>query len=117
MTQLYVTLFVALFGAIYEHFSFEVYSYYMLYAFAVPLALGVLPYGLAALRGGGRLNPGGARFWNAGIFTLTLGSVFQGVLAIAGYTNRLIVVYPIAGALMLAIGLVAALRPAAEDAE
>ena len=110
MTQLYVTLFVALFGAIYEHFSHEVYSFYMIYAFAIPLVLGVLPYSLAALHGAAAIQIRGTKYWNAGICTLTLGSVFQGVLIIAGYTNRLIAVYPIAGVAMLALGLITALR-------
>lgn len=41
--------FLAFFGAVYEHFSHEVYSYYMIYAFAIPLFLGALPYGISAL--------------------------------------------------------------------
>ena len=40
------TGFLALFGAIYEIFSHEVYSYFMLYAFAIPLAMGLLPYSI-----------------------------------------------------------------------
>ena len=117
LTQLYITIFTAVFGAIYEHFSFGVYSYYMLYAFAIPLLLGALPYTLAAFRGGRTPQLRGTRFWTAGIITLTLGSVMQGVFAIAGYSNRLITVYLIAGALLLAIGLIAALprRDRAED--
>ena len=35
---LLVSLFCALFGAVYEVFSHEVYSFYMIYAFAFPLA-------------------------------------------------------------------------------
>ena len=31
-------------GAVYEHFSFGVYSYFMIYAFAIPLAGGALPF-------------------------------------------------------------------------
>lgn len=119
LTQLYITIFTAVFGAIYEHFSFGVYSYYMLYAFAIPLLLGVLPYTLAAFRGGRTPRLRGTRYWTAGIITLTLGSVMQGVFAIAGYSNRLIAVYLIAGALLLAVGLIAALphgKPAEDEA-
>ena len=39
-----VALFCALFGAVYEIFSHEVYSYPMIYAFAIPLAGGALPF-------------------------------------------------------------------------
>ena len=40
------TILFALFGAVYELFSHEVYSYYMIYAFGIPLILGVLPCAL-----------------------------------------------------------------------
>ena len=36
------SLFCALFGAVYELFSHEVYSYSMIYAFIIPLAGGAL---------------------------------------------------------------------------
>ena len=45
-----VSRFLALFGAIYERYSHEVYSYYMIYAFAIPLLFGALPFGIAALK-------------------------------------------------------------------
>ena len=41
---LLLALVLALFGAVYEVFSHGVYSYYMLYAFAFPLAGGALPF-------------------------------------------------------------------------
>ena len=41
---LVATVVTVAFGAVYEWFSFGVYSYYMIYAFAVPLLGGVLPY-------------------------------------------------------------------------
>ena len=44
------SIFLAFFGAIYELFSHEVYSYYMIYAFAIPLVLGAVPYGWMALK-------------------------------------------------------------------
>lgn len=40
---MYFTIFCMIFGAIYERFSHEVYSYYMIYAFSIPLLLVVLP--------------------------------------------------------------------------
>lgn len=41
---LFLTLFCILFGAIYEVFSHGVFSYFMLYAFVVPLVGGVIPF-------------------------------------------------------------------------
>jgi len=100
------TIFLALLGAIYEVFSHGVYSYYMIYAFAVPLLLGVLPYTLFLLFG--KKYPGRAalNLWNSGIAVLSAGSVFMGVLVIYGTTNSLSIVYPIAGAILLAAGLI-----------
>ena len=97
--------FCALFGAVYEHFSHEVYSYFMIYAFGVPLVCGALPMLMLGL--GRRRQPG--RFalnaYNSGLATLTVGSLFKGVLDIYGTTNRLLYVYVIAGAVLTAAGL------------
>ena len=41
LIDLIATVGCALFGAVYERFSHGVYSYWMLYTFAFPLALGV----------------------------------------------------------------------------
>ena len=99
----FASAFCALFGAIYEHFSHQVYSYYMIYAFAIPLLLGLLP--LLLIGTGDRPQPG--RFflnvYNAGIAALTLGCLFKGVLDIYGTTNRKIIVYPILSALLILI--------------
>ena len=106
LRQLYAALFFALLGAIYERFSHEVYSYYMIYAFALPLVLGVLPYALFALRGRALPDRMALCFWDSGILTLTVGSVFKGVLDIYGTTNWLWGVYPVAGAVLLLSGIV-----------
>ena len=99
------TVFLALFGAVYELFSHEVYSYFMIYAFAVPLMLGVMPYALLLIS---RKVPGRAalNLWNSGIAALSVGCVFRGVLEIYGTTNSLGAVYPIVGSLLLTIGLI-----------
>ena len=38
----WVSSFFAFFGAVYEVFSHQVYSYFMIYAFAIPLGMGVI---------------------------------------------------------------------------
>ena len=102
------TVVFALFGGIYEIFSHQVYSYYMIYAFAIPLLLGVLVYAVFLFydRCPGRVA---RNLWNSGVATLGVGCVFRGVLDIYGTTNALIIVYPVAGALLLASGFIAAL--------
>ena len=98
-------MFLALFGAVYELFSHEVYSYFMIYACAVPLMLGVMPYALLLIS---RKVPGRAalNLWNSGIAALSVGCVFRGVLEIYGTTNSLGAVYPIVGSLLLTAGLI-----------
>ena len=118
----------AVFGLIYEIFSHEVYSFYMIYAFLIPLVPGALLNLVIAwlavrkekqLRireaatlmiddaafeeGTGVFFPG--RFtrhaWNSGLATLTVGFLFKGVLDIYGTTNKLIVVYSAAAAVLI----------------
>ena len=104
---LLVSLFCVLFGAVYEHFSHEVYSGYMIYAFVFPLAGGALPltaltiYGCRQLPGRLALN-----LYNAGIAALTVGSMMEGVLEIYGTTNDLIQIYWIAGIGLAGMGAV-----------
>lgn len=99
------TAFLALFGAIYELFSHGVTSYYMIYAFAVPLIMGVLPYEVMLIK---NKLPGKVfiNIWNTAMATLSIGCLFKGVLEIYGTTNRLIVVYPIVGAALILVSFI-----------
>ncbi|MCD8004364.1 MAG: hypothetical protein LUE91_01720 [Oscillospiraceae bacterium] len=115
LAYLLVSLFCVLFGAVYEHYSHEVYSNCMLYAFVIPLAGGCLLSHLLDLLCRRRM-PGRLAWllYNFGIATLTVGCIFQGVLEIYGTTNRLMAAYWIAGAALLlsgAAGYAAALLP------
>lgn len=105
LADLGAALFCALFGAVYEAFSHGVYSYAMIYAFAFPLVLGVLPlYLITVLRAA--FPPRAARrIYHAGIATLTVGSLVTGVLEIYGTTNPLTVIYWIAGGALVLLGL------------
>ncbi len=102
----------AMFGAVYEWFSFGVYSYYMLYAFAIPLLGGVLPYYLLlghphaqeSIRHGGIT---GHTFWGAGIAVLTVGSIFRGIVEIYGTDSRLSGIYLAAGTVLCICGIAA----------
>ena len=84
------SIFLGLFGAVYEHFSFGVYSYFMLYAFAFPLVGGVLPALWLSLWGRTKAPwPIAAWVYRAGIATLSIGSIIRGVLDIYGTGNVL----------------------------
>lgn len=103
---LIVALFCILFGAVYEMFSHEVYSYFMIYAFVFPLAGGTLPFMMLSLLKLKRYPGCIARnLHHSAIATLTMGSIIQGVLEIYGTTNTLIECYWIVGVLFLLGGV------------
>lgn len=103
---LFISLFCILFGAVYEIYSHEVYSYSMLYAFVFPLVGGTLPFfGIAFCRipVPGRVSQ---NLYHSGIASLTIGSLFEGALEIYGTTNRLVSVYWVLGVGFLLLGLI-----------
>ena len=95
----------ALFGFIYEQVSHGVWSVPMVYAFAIPLAGGTLPFAALAIWGRRVPAPLARTCWHLGLATLTVGSLFAGVLEIYGTTNRLIAAYPAAGGLLCTAAL------------
>ncbi len=100
---LLISIFTACFGAVYEAFSYGVYSYFMLYAFAFPLAGGCLPFFILGLWHHDKKMPPAlcADLYHSGIATLTVGSVIRGVLDIYGTTNYLLNYYWIAGIILI----------------
>ena len=110
-TWLFLSLFVLLFSVVYEHFSFGVWSGYMAFACAVPLALGGLPWAVNAARTVPAIpSDWTRRLWTAGVVTLTVGCLFRGILDIYGTTSALGVVYWIAGTVFLILALLSLLR-------
>ncbi len=124
LIYLIIAVIIGIAGAVYEHFSFGVYSNFMIYAFAVPLLGGTLPYLISAVRSfspekrSAIKSPIGNEYcsenlrtvisvnqcwtYHAAIATLTAGSIMQGILAICGRPNGLVIVYPITAAALLA---------------
>ncbi len=102
-----VTVFCGLFSFVYEHFSHQVYSNYMVYLFAIPLVLGVLPQ-LAAVQWP-KLDTGGS--WQKiiqsfAVATLSVGSALQGVVEIYGTTSSYILYFFIVGFCQLVLSVV-----------
>ena len=87
---------------IYESFSHEVYSSFMIFAFTIPLIFGFI---ISFIKKD-YLNT----FYNLGIITLSIGSIFQGVLEIYGTTNRLVYIYLICGIVLIIIGITKSYR-------
>ena len=104
------TVFCALFGAVYECFSHEVYSYFMIYAFAFPLMLGVVPFFLIR-RAGWPFPYRAAALIHAGAAALPGGSTVQGMAGSDGARVRLTAIYWRSGVAVSAAGwLTAGLR-------
>lgn len=101
---LIVSIVCAVFGAIYEWFSHGVYSYFMLYAFLLPMIGGLFPFFMLACSRIRLPDTIACDLYHAGIAALTIGSLFTGVLEIYGTTNRLTSIYWIVGAMLIALG-------------
>ncbi len=109
-TYLIAAILVAAFGAVYESFSFGVFSFFMIYAFAFPLVLGAFPWLWIAIsdRASAKNNfPPlfSVKIWNAGIATMTVGFLFRGVLDIYGTSSYFTKYYFTMGTLLLLTGL------------
>ena len=106
LIYLIVSLFCALFGAVYEKFSHEVYSYYMIYAFVFPLVGGVLLFLVFSVIGLDQYpHHYACKLYHSGIAALTIGSIIRGVLDIYGTTNALADYYWIFGSLFVLGGI------------
>ena len=109
---------IAAAAAVYGLFSHGVYSYFMTYAFSIPLLAGALPHLIAALKKSCGKDTGSLYEKITGaedaqlamVVTLTAGSLLKGALDIYGTTNRLLLVYPAAAALILAAAAVTAMK-------
>lgn len=76
---LIVSIVLMIAGAVYEHFSFGVYSYFMIYAFAIPLAGGALPF-LAKFMKGMR----GANAYSGAVEVSAYSGAAAGITAYSG---------------------------------
>jgi hypothetical protein len=124
MKYLAASIVIAAAAAVYGLFSHGVYSYFMTYAFMIPLLGGALPHLIVAMKRAdadtassadepeestaseeqkGLANILDARDTQLAIIaTLTAGSLLKGVLDIYGTTNRLLIAYPVMAAFILA---------------
>ena len=96
-----ITAFTIIFAAVYEHFSFGVYSNAMIFMFVFPLVLGTLTSLILTIKGWGSLP----RLWNDGVLALTLGSLLTGVLEIYGTDSILTILFMLAGFVLLGLGV------------
>jgi len=107
LIYLCITLFCGLFSAVYEYFSFGVFSNYMIFLYMIPLLTGVLPYAAVGLI---KILPcpsqTSQKVYNCGVATLALGCCIKGVLEIYGTSSIYIKFYWIAGIAAMAAGFI-----------
>ena len=99
---MFTTLFCIAFNYVYSLFGHGVSSPYMTYAFVFSLVLGVVGFIVF-----GRLNLDNRiafNLYNAGIATLTIGSILRGIIDIAGADTTYPVYYFFVGTVFVAIG-------------
>lgn len=102
-----ISMVFLVFGFIYELYGHGVYSYYMIYAFVVPLTLGFIVYGLIyKFHFYQYLSDIGMSIYNSFILALTLGSTMMGFLEIYGTTNKLIFVYVILSFIFMIMSII-----------
>lgn len=101
------TLGCVIFSAVYEYFSHEVYSPWMVGLFLVPLVFGAVPMALLA-RARMRVGWLARQLWACAVLTLTLGCCFAGVLEIYGTTSPWLPTYLVASAPLALSALLAA---------
>lgn len=102
LTYIIATLLCIFFSIIYETFSHGVISNFMVLAFLIPLLLGVVGTYIVYFFKRNKLptlleN----HLYNAGVATLTFGSIMEGVLEIYGTTNVKIYLYLVIGIILL----------------
>ncbi len=101
-----VSVFCAVFGAVYETFGHGVFSFFMAFCFLPPLLLGCAPFFAVYLSGIGMPGRLAYNIYNSGIATITVGFVFRGVIEIYGTTNKLAHIYSGVGALFMLSGAI-----------
>lgn len=93
------SMFILIFGIIYEMFSHGVISYFMIFAFTIPLINYI--FNLVIINNSIRIKTISKNLFSSSIITFTLYSVLKGILDIYGTTNSLINIYLIIGILLL----------------
>ena len=93
------------FACIYEMFSHQVYSMFMILSFLIPLIMGVGVYALL-VRKHFLVNNISNSLYKMSLYTFTFGSIMKGVLDIYGTTNNKLLIYLIVGLVLFALSVV-----------
>lgn len=95
LIRLFIVLFLAVAGLIYEHFSHGVFSYFMMYAFLIPFVFSFVPALILYLNGKEVRSKSAKTLWDSGTAFLTAGCILKGILEIYGTANAKLILYVI----------------------
>lgn len=98
------SVFVLIFGIIYEMFSHGVISYYMIFVFLIPLINFLI--NIIFISGKIKINKLSKNLFSMSICSFTFLSIIKGVLDIYGTTNNLIFIYLIVGLILLVTSII-----------
>lgn len=103
-----LTFAIMIFGAVYEHFSFGVYSEFMIYAF-VPM---LLETSFLMLMYEKKISIGSTAktLLRSASVTASVGCVATGIVAIYGTENRLLNIYAVAASVLYAAALLSGVK-------
>lgn len=99
---LWATLFCILLSTVYESFSHEVYSPWMVCLFLYPLLLGVVPFGIFHVQERLRVGEAAMSLWGCGVATFACGSLMVGIMEIYGSKAPFAPYYWTVGSLLFA---------------
>ena len=102
---LIISIICLIFSLIYEHFSHEVYSFYMISAFLIPLILGCVVSTFLSMKNI-KVSRTSNNLYNASVATFTIYFIMRGFLEIYGTTNSIINIYLIVGILLLVVSII-----------
>lgn len=101
------SIFCLIFGRIYDIFSHDVHSKFMLNAYLIPLIFGcILSFIVYIFKLNKLFKRISINLYNASVATITIYFIFYGVLEIYGTTNKLINVYLYVSILLLIISII-----------
>ncbi len=89
-----------LFAVIFEYYNRSVFSGFLMFAFMIPLAFGIVPLYLLRLNRKRLRDDCDMTYYHMGVLTLTIGSMVTGISEIAHLTNPLLYLYLAGGILM-----------------
>lgn len=102
LIYLIFSIFLLIFSIVYEHFSFGVISYAMVFLAAYPFVLGFLPSLFIKATRRNDLP----RLYHDGVLLLTCGSLLQGIFEIYGTTSVYTRWFYIVGAVFIVLSLI-----------